>query len=726
MNEKLKFAYGIVLAIISLIIITYIVFVGMLYLMGGKMLPTLLLTGAIVLLSTILCIGLLRLKGVDRHFEHYIKWECVLLPLLIVLCLVAMVPFTHFFTIHKQEKKITSEFTALLDESKQMLNEYSDYAKERKRLYVVNLRRAKSNPRKIIGDNKFYKKVPFDIVIDNLPQIMEMQLCIGEDSLRQGANAWLDNAREGVTVWNVFLLGNINKIREAIELWHGQMEESSKHIFPGEKADKGKTLTFTSTHIQEIRQHLNNIDAISTKLKFPGPRALLAGLVCMSLLFLPYYLQKRHTRSRVSIRDIFRKWRKKPVDIDHDYDNIHHIKLVDEVSIPRAMIEYQPVSRLDQLREYITNSERQIDVIVDLLNNGSLTPKELLDLLHQDCNMLDAATVSQCMEIKVFTREQLLEGHGYLEKFVDMLDTPPAYMQSVDKQIDYLEEGCTEFYFWGIPASGKTCALGVVLNAAMEKTVINDLTVKGDCQGYDYMMDLLNVFRGRDNYCVLPARTPVTSNYAIRLNLTDYLNHVHPVTLIDMAGELFCYLYWKYKGKTSEYNYYHEQAFLSFENILQGNRTTNRKFHFFIIEYGTEKKKYKGYTQEEYLSFGLDYLDKTGILNDCTDGVYVIVTKYDHLFTRIGEDEDINNHLSAYLYRNYGGFIRKLKDCCLTHNISSGIMPDPVPFCIGDVCFKNFCCINTDYAKDILKIIMRESFDYRNDTLAKVEDKLRQ
>ena len=32
------------------------------------------------------------------------------------------------------------------------------------------------------------------------------------------------------------------------------------------------------------------------------------------------------------------------------------------------------------------------------------------------------------------------------------------------------------------------------------------------------------------NYCVLPARTPVTSNYAIRLNLTDYLNHVHQVS----------------------------------------------------------------------------------------------------------------------------------------------------------------------------------------------------
>ncbi len=722
MNEKLKFAYGIVLAIISLIIITYIVFVGMLYLMGGRMLPTLLLTGGLILLMTACTFGLQRLKGTDRHFNNRVILERIFLPVFIVLCLVAMVPFSHFFTIHKHEDVITSEFTTMLDESKKMLSEYSDYAKERKRNYILSLRRAKSNPKKIYGDNQFFSKVPFDIILDNMPQIMEMQLCIGEDSLRQGANAWLDNAHEGVTVWNVFLLGNINKIREAIELWHGQMEESSKHIFPGEKVEKGKTLAFTSTHIQEIRQHLNNIDTICTKPAFPGPLALLTGLICMPLLFLPYYLQKRHTRSRVSV---FGKRHNRPVDIDHDYDNIHHITLINEVSIPKAMIEHQPQSRLDQLREYITDSERQFDVVIDLLNNGSITPEELLDLLHQDCNMLDAATVSQCLEIGVFTREQLLEGHEYLEGFVNMLGTPLTDMLPADKHIEYLDEGCTEFYFWGIPSSGKTCALGVVLNAAMEHTVINDLTVNGDCQGYDYMVELMNVFQGRDTYCVLPARTPVNSNYAIRLNMTDFKNHVHPVTLIDMAGELFCYLYWRYNNIIDNLNIHHETAFQSFENILQGYRTTNRKFHFFIIEYGTEKKRYKGFTQDEYLTFGLKYLDETGVLRDATDGVCIIVTKYDHLFTRISEDEDINNHLSAYLYRNYGGFIRLLRQCCKKYDIAGGIMPDPVPFCIGDVCFKNYCRINTDYAKDIVKIIMRESVGFRRDTLAHIEDQLR-
>ena len=722
MNKKLKFGKGVVIVIIALIIITYMVFVGTLYLIDGRMLTTLLLTGALVLLLAMCAFGLQRLKGTDHHFKSRIFGERILLPVFIILCLVAMVPFSHFFTIHKHGNEITCELTTVLDKSKKMLNEYFDYTKKRKRIYIRHLNRAQinNNMNKNMGGSNIVENIPCDFNVDNMSQMMKNNQIIEEDRLLLDASEWFDSAaNEDVTVWNLFMLDKIKNIGEIIELCHGQMEENSKHLLP---VEKGETSVFNNTNIQEIRQHLNNIHAISTRPVFPGPLALLTGLACMPMLFLPYYLQQRHTRSRESL---FGKGHNRPVNIDHDYNNIHRIRLVNDISIPKAMVERQPQSRLNQLRENITNSERPFDVTIDLLNNGTITPEELLDLLHHDCNMLDAATVTKCMEAGIFTREQLLEGHEYLEGFVNMLGTPLADILPVGKHIEYLAEGSTEFYFWGIPSSGKTCALGLVLNAAMEKSVINDLTVNGECQGFDYMIELMNVFRGRDTYCVLPARTPVDTNYAIELNMTDYRNHVHPITLIDMAGELFCHLYWKNNNITDNINNHQEAAFQSFENILQGHRTSNRKFHFFIIEYGSEKKRYKGFKQDEYLTFGLKYLEETGILRDATDGVCIIVTKYDHLFTHIGEDEDINNHLSAYLYRNYGRFIRMLRKCCKKYDIAGGIMPDPIPFTIGDVCFKNYCLINTDYAKDIVKVIMCESVGFRHDTLSKVEELLR-
>ena len=58
MNEKLKFAYGYVLAFMSLTIIAYLVFVGMVYLTGGDMLLSTIITGVGIALMAVACIGL--------------------------------------------------------------------------------------------------------------------------------------------------------------------------------------------------------------------------------------------------------------------------------------------------------------------------------------------------------------------------------------------------------------------------------------------------------------------------------------------------------------------------------------------------------------------------------------------------------------------------------------------------------------------------------------------
>jgi len=725
MNEKLKFAYGYVLAFMSLTIIAYLVFVGMVYFTGGDMLLSTIITGVGIALMAMACIGLQRLKGTENHFSRCVKFERFLLPLLIVLCLAALIPFTHFFTVQRQGEQVKEHFTQMLDESQQMLTEYDKYAKDRLRQYRNSLRatlRGKNRDKLFDKEAIASIKGADTIMMSNMERAMQLQLCVGEDSLRQGAAAWLDEARQGVTVWNVFLVGNVKKIREAVEQWHATMVAGSEQTFPGESVKKDHSAAFNSTHFSEISKRLDAIDAIYTDFSFPRPLALLAGIVAMLLLFLPYRLQERNSRSRVRLLGGIGK--KTPLDVDHDYDNIHRIQLVSEVSIPIGMND-GPLTPLEQMRDIIATSDHPAATLAELTGNGALTPEQLLQLIHQDCNLLDAATISQCLDNGLFTREQLLQGNEYLEGFVNMLGTPMTDLLPADKHIENLDTGCTEFYFWGIPSSGKTCAIGAVINAAREKTVAKNITVMGDCQGYDYLVELMNVFKGRDTYCVLPGRTPVDANFAMRLNLTDCNDRLHPVTIIDMAGELFCYLYWRDHGIYENCTMRHDRAFQSFENIMLGNRTANRKFHFFIIEYGVEKKKYKGFSQDDYLCYGLQYLEHTGVLAEATDGICVIVTKYDHLFTKLVEDEDINNHLSAYLYRNYGGFLRLLRQYCQKYEINGGVMPDPVPFCIGDVCFRNYCRISTEYAKDIVKIILRESKGFRRDRMARIEDQLR-
>ena len=730
MNKKLKFVYGYVLAIASLMFISYVMFMGITYLTGGHMQKAATITAVATVALALGCIGLQRIKGTADHFKRNITIERAFLPVFASLCVASFIPFSHFWTVRAQNDEIVTLFQESLTASKTMFDEYEEYAQQRITDYKNSLNQSlRSGKQAALGfkANTLGKVSGGDTIMrNNMVKSLQLQLLpANNDSVRNEAMEWLDKAGNGTTVWNVFLLGNIKKIQDAVTAWHQSMVGAASERLSNETARQDeKANGYLGEQYQAAIEKLQQLSERYQKMQFPKPIAWLAGIICFLLLFLPYLLQERHTKSRETLTGGI--GRQTPSDTDHDYDNVHHIVLYNEVSIPKGRTASQGMTRHDLLRDQLTESDEPYQMIQTLMDNQEMSIEELLQLLHQDCNLLDAATVKRCIDAGLFTKEQLVEANEYVDGFVDMLGTPMRDVLPVDKHIETLDGLSTEFYFWGIPSSGKTCAIGVVINAAQEGSVADSVKVLGDCQGYDYLSELMSIFTGNRECCVLPGRTPVDANFAMRLNMTDYKGQVHPVTLIDMAGELFCYLYWKENNLTQHFTRQHEKAFESFNNILVGNKTNSRKFHFFIIEYGAEKKKYKGQTQDEYLTCGLRYLEQAGVLRDATDGICIIVTKYDHVFTRIQEGEDINNHLSDFLYRNYGGFLTLLRQYCKKYEIAGGFMPDPVPFCIGEVCFKNYCRISTEYAKDIVKIILRESKGFSKGRLARLEEKLRQ
>ena len=71
-----------------------------------------------------------------------------------------------------------------------------------------------------------------------------------------------------------------------------------------------------------------------------------------------------------------------------------------------------------------------------------------------------------------------------------------------------------------------------------------------------------------------------------------------------MAGELFCAILWRENGLSDRVTERHQRALAEFEKILVKEKTEHQKFHFFIIEYGAEEKKYKGIDQDNYLESG--------------------------------------------------------------------------------------------------------------------------
>ena len=346
--------------------------------------------------------------------------------------------------------------------------------------------------------------------------------------------------------------------------------------------------------------------------------------------------------------------------------------------------------------------------IAEAIDKGDLSHNELKALIADDHNLLDAATVNYLVSNKIISESELENDCGIDRGFVDMLGTPITEMIDVEGSIDHIDEGSLEVYLWGIPSSGKTCALGSILCAAKtnRNVVLSVEPVTNNAHDFGYESKLESIFTNNGDFCVLPGRTPVKTNFAIGLQLEDLKNEVHPVTLIDMAGELFCYLQWLPAGSYDKYDERHQDALGSLNKILVNNPSENRKIHIFIIEYGAERKAYKGTLQDQYLTTGLTYLKNNGVLENHTDGIYVLVTKTDKVAHNLKEGEYEMNHIEDFIHHNYSNFMGLLDRCCRDYKINGGKLPPPFMFDIGDVCFKNFCRMNTDQASEVVTKIL--------------------
>ncbi len=351
-----------------------------------------------------------------------------------------------------------------------------------------------------------------------------------------------------------------------------------------------------------------------------------------------------------------------------------------------------------------------LPLIQRLLEEKHISADDLKTMLRDDHNMVDASVVHQLVKAGVFTKEELVRDCHIDPGFVSMLGSTLVDMVEYNNNIQNIDSGNTEVYLWGIPSSGKTCALGALLcSLRNDKDVASRMVPIPSAQGFGYMTQLEQVFPLNNAICKLPGRTPTKTNFAIGLELEDTMGKVHPVTLVDMAGELFCYLHWMAVGRAGEYDD-HRRALGTFLRILVDNPTDNRKIHLFVVEYGREGKKYKDTLQDQYLTTGLTYLKNTGVLQNHTDGIYVLVTKTDKIHEHLALGETPEQHVRQFIDANYPNFIGLLRRYCREFEICGGQLPPVFPFDIGDVCFQNYCRLNTDTAKVVAReILIRES-----------------
>lgn len=290
-------------------------------------------------------------------------------------------------------------------------------------------------------------------------------------------------------------------------------------------------------------------------------------------------------------------------------------------------------------------------------------------------------------------------------------DEPELNFNEIPQTVDDIPTGYTDVFFWGIPSSGKTCALATILRTMKDKYTITSPSLEKKF-GATYRDSLINIFNNQTAY--LPAATQKDrTQYMPLLLKRRNEDKYRQISFFELSGEVFKYFH------ELEYNSNIladddrgniEKAFETLDILLSSK---NQKIHFFFIDYQQETKGIRdkhNLTQENYLNAAAIYFrDREDIFKKKTDAVYVVVTKSD----QIKSDNENTNNLNGekrtqlagrFLSENFGNFMDVIKHRCKKDSVDFNVKI----FSIGDVYFKSICKINYYYATNIVEDLLKK------------------
>lgn len=382
------------------------------------------------------------------------------------------------------------------------------------------------------------------------------------------------------------------------------------------------------------------------------------------------------------------------------FDTEALIQLVNDIKTDKRVIE-KDAKIFETLKNYIDRKK--------------ISVKDLLQIIAEDHNFLRATTIQQLID-SGYARYQDFVDLGIDRRFIQYLakGVKTQSFRQPDKRLDRINKVCTEVYFWGIPSSGKSCALGAILSIASNGTIARSMSKDNDCQGYDYMNRLAHLFKSDGTVGSLPEGTSIYSTYEMGFDLEDQKNAVHPVTCIDLAGELVRCMYKLDAHIPMAAD--EEEALDTLTRILIDNRTRNRKIHFFVLEYGGENREYEGLNQTEYLDAALRYIERTGIFKKDTDAIYLMYTKVDKTKLRGAE---LVQELINYTDLHYKGFFQGLEKIARDCEINGGRV-ERIPFTLGEVCFQDYCLFDGASASNVVKKLLETIPGFKNGKIQKI------
>lgn len=359
----------------------------------------------------------------------------------------------------------------------------------------------------------------------------------------------------------------------------------------------------------------------------------------------------------------------------------------------------------DGIRDYISkfpnglNTEEAKKIIKRIEDDRDIRwrrKEEILRKLSQNPNSCTPGMIHSYIQDGMISKEELSQ-RGIPERIVERIcEITQPYLELGETPTS-IPNGFTEVYFWGIPGSGKTCALAAILSTAEKKGYLDIATGPG----YNYMTLLKNIFIKPN--AILPPPSPVeTTQYLPFVLRKNEREKPRSVSLIELSGEIFQCFFLKNANKSLQ-SQQHENTFNSLLNFL---RSDNRKIHFFFIDFEKENDvDVDGYTQGDYLTAASTFFKNNDIFRKTTDAIYIVITKSDLMPNSDTYEKSViyaKQHLES---NNFLAFIKTLKSRCQEHSINAGKLTVE-PFSLGKVYFQQICDFDDTAASRIVDILI--------------------
>lgn len=297
-NKTLRFSWGHIIAFVALIFISYISFMGIIYLGDHNYINYayrllgitdsvnnnyfIAVLGVIIidLLLVLFFIIPQLLKGTERKFRIRIWFERILIIVSPFVFYFVMSSYSHFWTVFKNRQQIETTFVESVKTTKEMFDSYELYANERIKEYHRKLTKSKTNT---VTKNNKIEALKLQLLDENY------------NSLKNAAYEWIDKA-SGATVWNVFMIGNIDEIEKAIDRWNTTLNSFSSKIMSDEPA-KVKAFSDSDPSVIKAKENLNSLRSVYTTKEDPSIPAIVVGVLLYILLLFPYIIQGRNSKS---------------------------------------------------------------------------------------------------------------------------------------------------------------------------------------------------------------------------------------------------------------------------------------------------------------------------------------------------------------------------------------------------------------------------------------------